>query len=183
MNRRIAGERRARRRIVERARALTGRRRRAAVGLACVVGVVGLGLMACDWNATLDATNRASDRLDRTQVQLERTEDDLGTTNDTVEANRATLAGAMKTRILREAERTQAQGTYDATNLWLQGIQGSLDSANAALMASAGQLGSLQTCVAGLTEALNAASAGDTAGMARTVHGVEGVCRQAGVQL
>ena len=183
MDRRIAGERRVLRRIVERARALGGRRRRAAVGLASVVAIVGVGLMACDWNATLDATGRANDRLDRTRAQLDRTEDDLGTSNDTVRANRSTLAGAIKTRIVREAERTQAQGVYDATNLWLQGIQGSLDSANAALMASAGQLGSLQTCVAGLTEALNAASAGDTAGMARTVRGVEGVCGQAGVQL
>jgi hypothetical protein len=183
VNRRIAGERRSGRRRTERARVLGRRRRRAIVGLASVAGVVGIGLMACDWNATLDATDRANERLDRTEAQLDRTRDDVGVTRQSVDANRAALAGAIKTRLVREAERSQVQGTVDATTLWLQGLQGQLDSANAALMTSAGQLGALQTCVAGATEALNAASAGDSAGMARTVRGIEGVCGQAGVQL
>ena len=134
MNRRIAGERRPWRRIIKRARVLGGGRQRwAVVGLASVAGVVGLGLMACDWTATLDATDRANDRLDQTQAELDQTRDDLGTTRETVNANRITLAGAIKTRLAREAERTQVQGSYDATALWLQGLQGQLSNANAAL--------------------------------------------------
>ena len=86
-------------------------------------------------------------------------------------------------RLAREAERTQVQGSYDATALWLQGLQGQLSNANAALEASTGQLGALQTCVAGATEALNQAAAGDSGGLANTVRGIEDVCAQAGVQL
>jgi hypothetical protein len=37
--------------------------------------------------------------------------------------------------------------------------------------------------VAGATEALNQAAAGDTGGLATTVRGIEDVCAQAGVQL
>ena len=98
-------------------------------------------------------------------------------------ANRVALAGAIKTRLAREAERSQSQGTYDANVLWLQGLQGALDDANAALRISAGQLGALQSCVAGATEALNQAAAGDTGGLAVTVRGIQGVCSEAGVQL
>ena len=97
----------------------------------------------------------------RPRLSSTRLGDDLGTTRETVNANRITLAGAIKTRLAREAERTQVQGSYDATALWLQGLQGQLSNANAALEASTGQLGALQTCVAGATEALNQAAAGD----------------------
>ena len=183
MNRRIAGERRPLGRTIMRARALGGRQRRALVGLASVAAVVGLGLVACDWNATMDATDRANDRIDRTEVRLDDTRDDLSAALETVDANRATLAEAIKTRLTREAERSQAQETYDANAVWLQAVQGNLTNANAALEASAGQLEALQACVAGATEALNAASAGDTRGLANAVRGIEGVCAQAGVQL
>ena len=183
MNRRIPGRQRIGRRLVERARVPGGWPRRAALGLASVAGVVGIGLMACDWNATLDATDQANERIDRTEARLDQTRDELGATRDTVQSNRVTLAGAIKSRIIREAERTQAQGTYDSTNLWLQAVQGNLNNANAVLVATAGQLGALQSCVGGVTEALNQAAAGDTGGMANTVRGIEGVCAQAGVQL
>jgi hypothetical protein len=183
VNRRIAGERRPGRRMVRRARVKGGRQRKAIIGLASLAGVLGLGLMACDWNATLDATDRANDRLDRTEAELGQTQDDLGAMVETLDGNRLTLAAAIKTRLAREAERTQAQGTYDANALWLQGLQGGLNDANAALQASAGQLDALQACVAGATEALNQAAAGDSGGLANTVRGIEGVCAQAGVQL
>jgi len=184
VNRRIAGEWRLWRRIGRHARALGGgRRRMAIVGLASVVALVGFGLMARDWNATLDATDRANDRLDRTEAKLDRTQDDLGATVEIVDANRVALAAAIRTRLAREAERSQSQGTYDANVQWLQGLQGALDDANAALVVSTGQLDALQSCVAGATEALNQAAAGDTGGLAVTVRGIQGVCAEAGVQL
>jgi hypothetical protein len=183
VKRRIFGEWRPGHPLGIRARVQGGRQRKAIIGLASVAGVVSLGLMACDWNATLDATDRANDRLDRTESELHQTQDDLGATLDTVDANRLTLAGAIKTRLAREAERRQSQGTYDANVLWLQGLQGALDNANATLQTSTGQLDALQACVAGATEALNQAAAGDTGGLATTVRGIEDVCAQAGVQL
>ncbi len=183
MNRRIAGLRGRWHRMVSRARVQGGRQRKAMIGLASLAGVVGLGLMACDWNATLDATDRANDRLDRTEAELDQTRDDLTATRETVGANRLTLAGAIKTRLVREAERAWTQGTYDANALWLQARQGSLNDANANLQATTGRLEALQTCVAGATEALNQAAAGDSTGLATTVRNIEGVCAQAGVQL
>ena len=125
MNRRIAAGRRIGRRLVERARVPGGRTAgKAAIGLAGVAGVVGIGLMASDWNATLDATDRANERIDRTEAQLDQTRDELGATRETVESNRVTLARAIKSRIIHEAERAQVQGTYDSTSLWLQGSRG-----------------------------------------------------------
>ena len=183
MKRRIPGERRPWHRMGIRARVQGGRQRKAIIGLASVAGVVGLGLMACDWNATVDATDRANARLDRAEAELHQTQDDLGATVEIVAANRLTLAGAIKTRLAREAERTQSQGTYDANVLWLEGLQGALSDANVALQTSAGRLDALQACVAGATEALNQAAAGDSGGLASTVRGIDGVCAQAGVQL
>jgi chromosome segregation ATPase len=164
-------------------RGLRERRRAVGVVAAAVACVAVAGLLVWDWRATLAATDRAEDRLHDTRSSLHRTEADLTVADATADASWASLEAEVEALAARRSEATSAQGTLDATSQALTDLQAQLAAANVELAASSGRLDTLQRCMAGVNEALNQAGARDTAGLARTLHDIEGTCTDAGVQL
>lgn len=159
------------------------RRRRTRVAAAAGAVALAVGFVGRDWLATRDATSEAAARSDEVQVDLDRAADDLSGTRDRVHAGEANLRGQQALLATRQAERTDAQGTADATALWLSALQDQLATATAELDASSGRLDALQVCLAGVAEALNQVAARDTGGVAATVSEIEGSCAEAGVEL
>jgi chromosome segregation ATPase len=164
-------------------RRLRERRRAVVVAAAALTCLVAVGLLVRDWRATLAATDRAADRLHDTRSSLHRTEDDLATAEETADASWASLEAEVDALVTRRTEASDAQGTLDATSQALTGLQAQLTAANVELAASSGRLDALQRCMMGVNEALNQAGARDTAGLADTLHDIEGTCTDAGVQL
>lgn len=176
----VAGAARRRRRSL--GAWLVGDRRRVAVCVVLVVFVVA-GVVVRDLRATVEATDQARTDTAAARATLAQTDDDLDATLDALEVDDETLATEAAALSARQAERAEAQGTFDATQLWLAALQAQLATATTELEASTGRLTALQTCLAGAAEALNQAAARDTAGSAATIREVEGTCAAAGVDL
>jgi chromosome segregation ATPase len=157
-------------------------RRRLAVIVVLVVLVVA-GVVVRDLRATVEATDQARTDTVEARTTLAQTDDDLDAALDALAVDDEILATEAAALSARQAERAEAQGTFDATQLWLAALQAQLAAATTELEASTGRLTALQTCLAGAAEALNQAAARDTAGSAATIRGIEGSCAEAGVAL
>jgi chromosome segregation ATPase len=163
--------------------ALVARRRvllRVLVAAAVLATVL---LVGRDWLATDRATDRADGSLRATRRELEATRGDHDAAVAEVEALRAALVADLATLTTRQQERAAAQGNADAASAALTDLQGQLSASTADLAASTGRLATLQECLVGVAEALNQAAAGDTNGLASTVHEIEGTCAAAGAEL
>ena len=165
------------------ARRLVARRRRVAVGVATLICVVLLALVARDWAATVDATDETRARTDQARATLARTDAELAATREATATADDSLATEARALSDSQAARAEAQGTYDATQLWLAALQAQLATATTELEASTSRVTVLQTCLAGAARALNQAAARDTVGATTTIRDIEGVCAEAGVDL
>ena len=158
-------------------------RRRLLVALTAVACVAVAVVVAHDWAATLDATDRTRAQQEAASDTLAQTEDDLAATLLAADADRQALAAGAAALSVHHAERADAQGTLDATQLWLAALQAQLATATTDLEASTDRLAALQACLAGAAQALNQAAARDTFGSAATVRDIEASCTEAGVEL
>lgn len=158
-------------------------RRRVAVAMAVVAGVVAGVVVVRDLRATVEATDQARTDTVEARATLAQTDDDLDAALDALAVDDETLATEAAALSARQAERAEAQGTFDATQLWLAALQAQLATATTELEASTGRLTALQMCLAGAAEALNQAAARDTAGSAATIRQIEETCAEAGVAL
>jgi septal ring factor EnvC (AmiA/AmiB activator) len=158
-------------------------RRRAALAAVAVAVLAGAALVVHDWAATVDSTERADARLDETRAALGRTDRDLADARHSSDAQWAVLETKVDALGTRQAERSEAQRTFDATSRWLAALEDQLATATSRHEASEQRLQSLQACLVGVTKALNQAAVGDADGLSATVRSIEGPCAAAGVHL
>jgi septal ring factor EnvC (AmiA/AmiB activator) len=154
-------------------------RRRVAVAIAAVCVAA---LVARDWVATLDTTDRADSALDQAQTDLVLAEDDLEAARSAVGEHWATLDVDLATLDARQAERSEAQQTVDDMSLWLATLQDQLDTATTELETSSARLVALQDCLAGVAQALNQVAVHDGR-VAGTLRDIAATCADAGVEL
>ena len=135
------------------------------------------------WFATRDATDRTVAALHETQADVARTEDALAAATADRAAAQSTLGEQVAALATRQDQRDDAQHGLDTVTLLLVQVQAQLTASQADLQDRTARLDAFDRCLVGVAQALNQAAVNDTNGLMATVHGIEGVCAQAGVAL